>query len=196
VAKEKKPRFTVVTPVGVAAYSYLDKPDTEGKFADGKFKTTLVLDGDADLAAIDAKALAAAQAEWGPKVKVTAFKPPYIQIDEDAEDKPENQRGKFIIRAKSKFQPALKDSAKNDLPDGVKIYSGDRIRAIIEMIPNTAGGSKQVSPRLLAVQLIEKRAQQGGGNWGDEFDEVEDGFVASEKSAGGDGAAADDNTDF
>ena len=36
-------KIPFVTPVGVAKYPYLTQPDTTGKFADGKFKTRLIV---------------------------------------------------------------------------------------------------------------------------------------------------------
>ena len=46
----KKPAPILVrTPRATLAFAHIMKPDTEGKYADGKFKGTFIFDLDADL---------------------------------------------------------------------------------------------------------------------------------------------------
>ena len=58
MSKKKFPK--VVTSECTAAYAYVNKPDENGKFADGKYKVTGVFDADTDMSKIEAAAQASA----------------------------------------------------------------------------------------------------------------------------------------
>ncbi len=209
MAKKKAPIEVSVT--GVAAYAWLDKPDT--KFAaageDGKYKLTLVIDKE------EASSLTAQVGEdtmngeeWlqslrdmHEKCGGTAKNSPVKDGDKPlgAADKPKEEfLGKWLVGFKSKFQPAFVDAKKAPLnaqagfPDKppVRIMSGDLVKAAYTRFDFDRG----MSLRLSAVQLLDKRST--GGNAADAFGE-EEGYDASSASppfggsdnAGGDAAA-------
>ncbi len=167
---DKNKQFTkaVIGP-GIAAYSYLAKPDTEGKYADGKFKVTLVVDQDAPwIEGFKAKCIEAAKKEW-PKVKEASIKLPFKDGDETGKEEFE---GKFLITAKSKKRPTMIDAKRKALPKDV-IKSGDEVKISVTLNPCTPSGTKTVALWLNAVQLITKN--NSGYNAADDFED-EDGF--------------------
>ena len=111
----------------------------------------------------------AAIAEWGKLPKV--YRSPIKSGDDIADEKEgkEDLRGKYVLTAKSKFQPGMVDAKRQELPADVFVNSGDIIRLSGVLIPYTAGGMKGIAIQLRNVQLLEQRASTGGG---DEFDDV------------------------
>lgn len=185
MAKQKFP--VVVSPTGVAAFSYLSKPDTEGKYADNKFKVTLVLDGDANVDAIKKACLEAARIEWGPKINMKQVRMPIT--DGDTKGKEEFE-GKLLLVAKSKYQPTLVDRKREALAEGVNIFTGDMIKISGCCIPYTASGQKGVTVQLRAVMLVEKRATAGNaaGDFAGFEEDTDDEVVSSDTD--------DDDIDF
>lgn len=188
----KKPKFTFVTPLAVATLAYIDKPDdytppgAKDK-AEPKYKITLVFPEGTDMAAYEAKALEAIKAEW-PKAKPASVKSALKSGTEmnDAREEKDKERldlleGAVVIRANSKFQPEVRN-AKKAVIDPKNIRGGDKVKAMLELIPCEPSGQKTIGVRLLALQLIEKG--QGGEGWGAGFDE-EEGFDGGEGAGGG-----------
>jgi hypothetical protein len=192
----------------VAAYAWLDKPDT--KFAaageDGKYKLTLVIDKE-DTNSLTAKVgddtmngdewLASLRDEHekaGGSVKNSPVKDGDKPLG--SADKPKDEFiGKWLVGLKSKFQPKFVDAKKVTIEPGgnIRIMSGDVVKAAYTRFDFDRG----ISLRLSAVQLLEKRST--GGNSADAFGE-EDGFDAAGAAAafGGEDAApkSDNNGDF
>lgn len=169
MADKKKQYIKAVIGPGIAAYSYLAKPDEGGKYSDGKFKLTLVVDQDAPwLNDFKKKCLEAAKAEW-PKAKPDSIKLPLIDGDEKEKEEFE---GKFLITAKSQRRPKMVDAKRNALPKDV-IKSGDEVKISVTLNPCTPSGTKTVALWLNGVQLIAKNNE--GYDAADDFDE-EDGF--------------------
>jgi len=173
----KKNFIKVLTPVGVAAYAWIARPDSGHEFSDGKYKTTLTMDPSQPgvtegLAKLEAAVKEAAIAEWGKLPKV--YRSPIKSGDDIADEKEgkEDLRGMFQLTSKSKFQPGMVDAQRNELPEDVFVSSGDTIRISAVLIPYTAGGMKGVALQLRNVQLLEQRSASSGG---DEFDD-EDGY--------------------
>jgi hypothetical protein len=161
----------VVSPEATAAYAWLSRPDEGQEYSDGKYKVTLVLNkGDKDVEAfitsIIADAKSALEQEFGkiPKGARMPFK------DGDEGDKEEFE-GKYLIVAKTKFQPGFVDAHKTPLDDDVYPMSGDVIRASFALIPYKAGGAIGVTSQLRNVMLIDKR---NNGSGFDDFSEVVD----------------------
>jgi len=193
--KQKFP--TLFSPVGIAGYSWLTKPDSGGKFSDDKFKTVLYLDkGDADNIEFAKQINKANEDEGGERVVVK---------DGDEENKRRVKKkkeprdvyvGKFVVQFKSKFQPDLVSRKKDPetgkaakLPPGQEPRGGDLIKVAFAMVPYQAGENSGVSLQLRAVQLIEKRARQG---YGDAFDVDDDeGDDSDQGSGSGDGGTKD-----
>ena len=205
-----------VTPLAVASYPHLTKPDTEGKFADNKFKVTLLFDKTDDMSGLEKLVKDAATLKWG---EVPAdLKMPWR--DGDTVKKAdgtlrEEWAGKFVLGTKSKFQPTLIGADRKALPDDVWPSGGDLIKVKVETYPyekketvhvKDADGNMTeeemvihaVSLQLQTVQLLEKRAMGSGGSGGvDGFDDESDTYgipnaptPSAESSA--DSAASDD----
>lgn len=189
-----KPKYTqFVTPAGIAKYTFLDKPQEpyQGK-GDPSFKVRILIDDTAENRAWIDKVVETGLAEAkknGVKLK-KVFRNPFNfpedqdeddYIPEEGKDRPkldEDHKGRIFVEFKSKFKPGLIDSARNTLPDDVKIYGGDNIRVKFELNPYEMQGSG-LSLRLKVVQLIAKNTSfSGGGVNTDGFDDVEGGYVA------------------
>ena len=202
MADKKQPKVNIVTPVGVAAYSYFHKPDTGNRFSDGKYKGKLVLPGDTDLSKIEEKIRAHAAAVF-PGKDLSELQLPW----KDGDPEKEEFAGKIILTAKSKYAPQVVDSKKRKLPKGVKALSGDDVRFVAslyayeqteEQVEKVDGKKVKrtvtiygVSLQLNVVQVIAKNAGGGGLN---ELDEI-DGWEPDEADGfGGDDADDEDNT--
>lgn len=190
MAKVQLPKL--ISPVAVAAYAWLDKPDS--KFAktedEANYKLTLVFDEDDAEAQAFVQKISDLGQEIAPKLKdPVKLKKGFKLVKESDKDEFE---GKILLECKSKYKPTLIDSARNELGDGA-IKSGDLVRASILVKPYPAFGSG-ISLKLRAVQLIEKR-NMGGGGGADDFDDYEGGYVADQTS-GGSGEDDDDDADF
>lgn len=185
-------RIVVVLPRATAAFPSLEKADPGppakgGKKPVPKFKVKSLFDADTDFTALNEKIKEAIAAEWGPKIKPAVVKSCIKDGDaenqareDNGKDKVASWEGKFIIDAASQFKPECRDAKKN-LIDASLIKGGDIIRAMVQLIPCEPNGRKTIGVRLLAVQLVEKKA--GGDGWGSGFEEEEGGFVADKDAA-------------
>lgn len=127
-----------VLPVGTLRYPKISAPDTKGQYADGKYKTEVVLD-DEDLKAIK-KILQDAAKELLPDVKA-----PHLPIRTDKKD------GTQSIMLKSQKKPLVIDSKKNKLPEGTQIRGGTRARIAYTLTQ----WEKGISLWLECVQVVE-----------------------------------------
>lgn len=199
----KKTQPTYILPPGVAAFPHIEKPDTEGKFADNKFKVRIVWSDGVDLSEIKKIINRAAKEEFGARFDEETFAYPFREWGADAEK--EEFRGKITADVKSKFQPAVRDSQRNPVPTRGLKMAGDVIRVMVTLYfyaktEKVKVGKKMVdeeilgcSLQLVAIQIIEKRA--GGNNsYGDGFDAVEGGYVAG-GGTGDDAEGGDDDDD-
>lgn len=167
---EKPKRIVLVTPAGVAAYSWLKNPDVGKKYSDGKYKLTLVLDKEDDAAV-----------EFCKKLVAMGAKKLIKNGDVIAEEKDKEEfKGKYLITAKSKHQPKMIDAKRIELPSNVFPMSGDVVK--IAIVPNEYEDGKW-NLYLNAVQLLKKNAR--GFEAGDYFDE-EDGFEAPAQTSNSD----------
>jgi hypothetical protein len=130
MSKQESIRF--VTPWFKARYPKISTPDTKGKYADGKFKTDGVLD-DTSYAVVE-KALDAAAKTFWPDADVVST--PLRTFYNNAEDKKakKNADGRGFT-LKSKYRPAVFDSKKKALPEGVQIGGGSIIRVAAAIFP-------------------------------------------------------------
>lgn len=196
MAEKKKVKLQrIISPVGVSAYAWIDKPDT--KFSgdkEGNYKITLRLKADDPLVAEYGKnirALAAATAkEDGTALKKNCKLGKVLAEEGEEGHKPEFD-GEVHIEFKSIYQPSCFDSAGNPI-DPTMIRSGDVVRVSGFVKPYEAFGSG-IAMKLHQVQLIEKRAT---GTSDSAFDAYEGGFVAEGSSTSSDQVDDDDdNTD-
>lgn len=183
---KKVPLPSVVSPVGVAAYAWVNKPDT--KFAkpgeNGKYKITLVLDDTEDNRSFLSKIEAAAREiapQMDPVVKmkrVLTHTPWSLPEDDDPSDEKlkEEFKGKIRLTANSDFKPGQIDSNRQGLPEDIFVMSGDhvRIKAMVKPFDGLGGG---ISLKLKTVQLINKVHRAGGVDTSG-FDDIDDGYVA------------------
>jgi hypothetical protein len=201
-----------VTPWVQARFPKISTPDTEGKFADGKFKTDALFLADADHQKARAAAEAAA-AKLFPGVSLDEINMPLKEFF----DKPREGEGEDKVSAgwglvlKSKYRPAVFDARKNKLPEGVRVGGGSIIRIASAFFPwekpteetivengkrrKVKTVQKGISLRLGDVQV--KELSQGGGKSGDgsAFDEVE-GFEYTNEAGEAPFDTADDAADF
>ena len=185
MAQKKDPEILLGLPRGVSAYAYVDKPDSEGTYADDKFKITVICEPDTDLSAFEAQIMKAAKAKWSDLDEDT-FQLPWKLHDPD--DKKEAYQGKLTYSAKSKFMPQVVDAKRNVMPEGTPVYSGSIVRAVAtvylyEKTEKVRDGKKLVdvtlrgaSLQLATVQIIEKRGS--GASRADALNALddEDGF--------------------
>jgi hypothetical protein len=201
----KQESIPFVTPWFTARFPKISKPDTKGKFADGKFKTDGDL-SDEDYKAVE-KALKDAGKKFWPDADVVSI--PMKSFYKSAEDKKAKKspeaRG-FTL--KSKYRPAVFDSKKHKLPENVVIGGGSVLRVASAIFPWSKtekikvkdpktgevtveeGTEYGVSLRLGDVQvrkLVEFQAQGDGSA----FDEDEDGFTYDGGEDAGDQFGAD-----
>jgi hypothetical protein len=204
----------VVSPAGKSRVCFLNEPSQpyDGK-GSPQYKTRVLFEDTPENRKWCDDMFAAGIAEGkkaGVKLKKAAQSPFHFPEDNDEEDfVPDVAAGKdrpkldelyrdhIYFETKSNFKPGLIDAARQPLPDDVKIYNDDTIRAKIEFNPYEGFGSG-LSLRMVTVQLIEKNNSFSGGAGSlddDGFDEVEGGYVAPPPSAGG-GDLEDDEIPF
>jgi hypothetical protein len=184
MAKKNDDAIPFTTPFGTARFAKISKADTEGKYADGKFKTYVEFE-DEDLETVRAALKAAAVEFHGTSDN--------IQLPIKGVKNKEKTAIAFVgVEMKSKFRPACFDSKKKKLPNGATVGSGSIIRVASAFFPwekeekviiKGEDGSRVetkemvygVSMRLGDVQ-VRKLAAGGSNGTGAAFDEVEDGF--------------------
>lgn len=186
----KQESIPFVTPWFVARFPKISKPDTKGKYADGKFKTDGLLVDD-DYAAVE-KVLKDAGKKFWPDADVVTL--PLKTFYDNAENKKAKKAAGKGITLKSKYRPAVFDSKKKKLPENVAIGGGSVIRVASAIFPWSKtdkvkvkdpktgevtieeGTEYGVSLRLGDIQvrkLVEFQAQGDGSA----FDEDDEGFT-------------------
>ncbi len=200
-ARPKHPWFNTRTPLATARFPHVHKPDEyKGK---KKFKITLVFDGEADTSKITEDALAVAAAVYPNR------KPEKVNVllkdGDDAEkngEPIEELAGKtyMTVGSNEEHPPTIVGPDRKPLPAGMEVRGGDLVKAIVTPIPSDTPVPGTIAFRLVAVQLIEKRA--GGGDRSSLFDDEGEGFggPADDKPStgvqGGEGALDDDEIPF
>lgn len=176
----KKPRKQWVTPVGVASFPYLREPDTEGQYADDKWKVTLVFDDDVAPVLEEIEEVCRTLAEQAfPDADLSDLKLPFRSPEEQTR---EELDGKYTLTTKTAYKPDLVDTKKNDLPADVEIQGSDLLRCVVLLLPYETTerikvGKKTetitaygVSAQLQLVQLVEKRAGKSARGALDDID--------------------------
>ncbi len=141
----------ITTPFGVANYPHLTKPDTEGKFATGKYSTKLNLSKE-DMAKFKAEFTKAVGSI--PK----GYKVPWGEKD-----------GQEYLTAKSQFKPII-EVENGSLEEGQYIGGGSKIKLACEIYDYDKG----FTLRLKAVK-VKELVSGGGGYFRDEDDSEEEG---------------------
>jgi len=187
----KKDSIPFLTPFFKARYPKITKPDTDGKFADGKFKTDGFLD-DAEYEVVEATLKEAAKKLWPDQDEVSLpMKEFFTYADKEKKTGKKVEGRGFVL--KSKYKPACFDAKKKKLPEGVTIGGGSVIRVAaaifpwdktteaFEVDPKTKKKTKtQVTEYGLGLRLgdVQVRTLVAGGSQGtgDAFEEDEGGF--------------------
>jgi hypothetical protein len=127
MAKTKKVYTNALLGPFTFAHVHLSSPDTEGTYADNKYK----VDGIGDP---DGKAMAKAQSVLKEAIKACGLTPKGLNLPikkETSKDKDtgkKSETGKLFIRSKSKQAPAIVDIKGNPIPakalKGMKIGAG------------------------------------------------------------------------
>lgn len=170
-------RVKFTTPVGIARFPKLTEPDTQGEYADNKYKTDLILT-DGELKEVKKTIVAFA------KENLPGCEKPDLPI-KSHRDK-ETGEVTWFLRFKSKRRPVIIDANRNRVPQGVEIGGGSKIRVGGTLNAYEKGGNKGVNIYLNAVQVIQ--LQEGGFNR-DDFDDYtgDDAYVAEAVGSEGDG---------
>lgn len=183
---DKKKFERVITPVGVAVYPHLTKPDTKYDPA-GVYKTKLRVPAAEAAELIERlekiRDEAYAELDAAKRKKLKLADVCEVELDEDG-----NETGFVIFSAKLKAtvipkdgdpweqEPIIWDSQNNRLPlKGLSIWGGSKIRLSCDVIPFELAQAKLfgVALRLRQVQIIEL-VEGGGGE--SPFDKV-DGYT-------------------
>ena len=122
-------RNNLITPTGRVVYPNLAAPDTQGKFAKGKYKLTLILDKSAIGPLVKACNECAAEAFPGVDQKLVMM--PFRDGSQKSGSKhPERFAGKVYITPTTRKQPITIDLAKQALPP-LEVYGGCHARCIV-----------------------------------------------------------------
>lgn len=199
-----------LTPWFVARFPKISKPDTEGKFADGKFKTDGVFEDAATLKEAEKILTAAGKKFWPDADEVYIPVKDFFANKDDKKAKKKQARG---ISLKSKRRPAVFDCSKprKKLPESLVIGAGSVIRVDARIAPWTktekvktkdASGKVTVEEvEMFGVTLymndvqVKKHVAPSGGGTGEAFSDDEEGFsYEGDESEGGE--AFGDATDL
>ena len=168
---KKKKSEVLVSPLGIAAYCYLNKPDTGRKYSDDKYKATIKFpkEGADNQAEINKFVKKINKLHEATKPKGMGNESPI----KDGDEKDDEQfHGHWYMRAKSDYQPSLVGKGRKKLPRNVNIFSGDIIRMAIAAAPYKNGNNRGLTLYLNAVKLIEKL--NAGFDGAEAFDEDDD----------------------
>lgn len=186
--KPKLPRY--VTPIGVAQYPYLTKPDTKFN-PDGDYKVNLEIDSkDAqDLMSLLDEQLAASVEKAKEENKGKKIK------EGDAPYSINEETGKVTFKFKLKAKVTTKsgesfdqkvaifDAKGKPLVETPNIGGGSKMKVSFEVVPfYTALVGASVSLRVRAVQIIELHEFSGGAGAGAFGFGEEDGYEAEESA--------------
>ena len=186
---KRTPLQKYITPVGVARYPHLNKPDT--RFDDeGVYKVDLIVDADVARPLIEKLEAIRDEkfGELGPAQrkqyrKADVYEPEYDDAGDETGNVIFRTKLNAIGRSKNTGEtwdnsPKLFDSKGNSLPEDVQIWSGSKLIVAGKVMPYAMGSTKTVGVSLKCdgVQVIE--LVSGGGQTADSFGfgEVEGGF--------------------
>jgi DNA-directed RNA polymerase len=173
-----------MTPWFTARFPKLSQPDTDGKYADGKFKVDAIFE-DKDLVEIEKVLKDAGKSFFPGEANVQLPLKTYYGNAEDKKAK-KDPVGKGLTM-KSKNKPLAIDGKKQKLPDGVVIGGGSILRAACALAPYTktekvrnADGSyseEEIHGVTLYVNTVQVRKLVEYQNGADAFAEDPEGFT-------------------
>lgn len=157
--KQKLPSFRWQSPIGMASFVHLESPDTEGQYADNKYKLDVIFEASQALADFEEKAIKMATEYFG---KIAGCHLPVKTGNDKDTSKYTTYKDKLYITAKSTRQPTVL-GVDNKPIEADKIYSGAFIRVIVTAALFKTGATKGVTCYLEAVQFVKdgKRLDEG-----------------------------------
>jgi hypothetical protein len=206
-SQKKSELIKFVSPFGVARFPKLNAPDTDGQYADNKFKTDIIFD-DADVAKIRAQMEEAAE-QLLSDVPAEDRQLPLKEFFRKKGDDGKTSEG-WGFRTKSTRRPALFDAKKQKLPAGVIIGGGSEIRVAgvlaryestdkQTVIENGKKRTETVTVYGITLYLNEVQVRKlvvNTAGTGADFDEVEGGFEYTNEGADESAFGGDDATDL
>jgi len=154
----------VVTPVGVFSFPHLGKPDTEGQYADDKYKATLLIDKSENIDVLK-NAVKECIAKAFP-TKNYSFKdlahPPIRDGDTKTLD---GYEGCYFLCAKTKKHVRCVGPAREDI-SAEEVYAGAKGRLVLTVGSYEQAGKPGVTFYLELVQKLEDGEAIGGGGGG------------------------------
>lgn len=190
----KAPRIKATVGPFTFAYPHLTAPDTEGQYADNKYKVDGIEAPTSDAMKRAKKVVADAVKELGlPKGAMLPLKEQTAKNDKGFPE----PTGDLLFRAKSQFAPMLVDSRGKPIEGNAlaKLKVGAGSRGLLQGYFSTyvAAGKPGMSFTLTGVQLLSVVSNGGGA----EFSawEGEGGFTMDDDDAGGDGLQLGPDTD-
>lgn len=212
--KNKRLVATGTTPVGIAVYPHLTKPDT--KFdPNGDFHCKLkYTPGDDEWDSLieqletTLQEFADQYITENPKAKKWTINP----VCKEEEDDEGDETGDFFLNFKQKAGGITKagkkwsidripmfDTKGQPIPDGTEVWGGSKMRVSFDVLTYAMPATKNIglSLRLKAVQIIElvQGGSGGGSAEGYGFDEVEGGYEADTSPFNNDPESDEDEGD-
>ena len=206
---KRKPLPKYNTPIGIARYPHLNKPDT--RFDDeGVYKCDVILPADADetvelIAYLEGIRQEKFDSLDAKKQKQYSLAP----VCEDELDDAGDETGNVIFKTKLNAvghndkgetwnnEPKLFDSQGNPLAEGTAVWSGSKLIVAGKVMPYAMGSTKMVGVSLKCdgVQVIE--LVSGGNQTADSFGfgKVAGGFETEAAQAGLGNSSDDDGDD-
>jgi hypothetical protein len=206
----RKDYESIVTPIGVAIYPHLNRPDAykdpnTGVSGKPQYKVNLSLTQQEATPIIEkieaSKKIALGMIPAGKKTRETDD-PYYNELDSEGQE-----TGRVVFKFKMnaeiykdgrtiEMSPKLFDAGGSLLSDCDDIWGGSKLRVSADMIPYyVASVGAGVSLRLKAVQIIEPKTG-GGGDASSYGFEATQGFTATPVATAQDEGFSDEDEDF
>jgi hypothetical protein len=178
----KKPRIYATIGPFVFAYPHITSPDSEGKYADNKYKVDAVADPKSKAMVQAQDIVQNALKEFGLPKKGTNL--PIKRETEKDENGKKTETGKLVLKAKSQYAPVVVDAKGNPIPEKAlkKLKIGAGSEGLIEgffapyttteKVRNADGELETVETQginftLTGVQLVKLvKGGQGGSSFG------------------------------
>ena len=186
--KEKFP--TMVTPRGLAAFTWLTKKDTKYN-ANGVYKVSVVLDKkDMSEGRVEFGSETLPGAAWvknilsicksngvpsTPGERSCPVKDGDKMIDKYGKKK---FAGKLVMEFKTGYKPSVIDTKGIALPQSVEVLNGDMIKVAFNPVYREVNGNHYLSMYLSKVMLVEKVVESAGG--AEMFGESDGGYEVPE----------------
>lgn len=168
----------IVTPIcGIARFPHIYKPDTEGKYADNKYKLSVMFpkDGPGVVEFVEKMTTLTADSDFDIVKDGDEVYKKKLKKDPEKAKKLEGLQGHFIITAKTKHQPELKGQDGKALNGVERIEPGDLVQMGVKLGKQFEVAGKEGYPVYLqVVRLVKKRNGADGSRYDDVFDAIED----------------------